>query len=318
MNTSLPSENTDSTENSVSTRCGFVALIGAPNAGKSTLLNQMVGQKVAIVTPKVQTTRNRITGICMQGNAQIIFVDTPGIFNAKAGFEQAMVKAAWSGSAEADVTLLLIDAKKGICPNSRAIIDRLKEQRASGQGNKPLHLILNKVDTVEKHELLMLAQSLYDEEIFGRIYMISALKGDGVEDIREFLAESLPASPWLYPEDQASDLPSRLLASEITREKLFMRLQHELPYELTVETEQWKPLKDGSVRMEQVIYVQRESQKKIVIGKSGDMLKKIGQIARREMEHLWGHPIHLFLFVKVRENWKENPETYRYLGLDRV
>jgi GTP-binding protein Era len=295
----------------VALRCGFVALLGAPNAGKSTLLNNLVGAKVAIVTRKVQTTRSRLRGIAVEGDSQIVFVDTPGIFVPKRRLERAMVAAAWSGARDADVVALLFDAgRKGIDPNSRLILDGLKDL-----GRRAV-LLLNKVDAVKRPRLLELAAAFEAEGLFDRIFMISALTGDGVEDLRTFLAAAMPEGPWHYPEDQLSDLPLRLMAAETTREKLFQRLHQELPYALTVETERWQDFEDGSVKIEQTIYVQRDTQKAIVLGKSGQSIKEIRGDSQRELEELLGRKVHLFLFVKVRRNWIEDPERYHHWGLD--
>lgn len=297
------------TEN-IPMRAGFVAILGAPNAGKSTLLNMLLGTKLAIVTPKVQTTRSAIKGICMLGNTQMVFVDTPGIFGAEAKFEKAMVAAAWSGAADADVVSLLVDASRPIGKNTRAIIDALKEQ-----GRKAV-LVMNKVDIAKKDQLLLMTQELHETNIFSDVFMVSAQNGDGVEDLKQFLAAAMPEGHWFYPEDQLTDISERLLASEITREKLFMQLDQELPYSLTVETEAFEQQKNGSIKINQVIYVQRESQKTIVLGKGGQRIKSVGEAARKELSELWGCKVHVFLFVKVREKWKENPEIYRYLGLE--
>ncbi len=292
-------------------RCGFVALLGAPNAGKSTLLNSLVGAKVAIVTRKVQTTRSRLRGIAVRGASQIIFVDTPGIFAPKRRLERAMVAAAWSGARDADVIALVFDAnRKGIDPDSRLILNGLKDF-----GRRAI-LLLNKVDVVKRPRLLELAAKFEAEGLFDRIFMISALTGDGVDDLRAFLATAMPEGPWHYPEDQLSDLPLRLMAAETTREKLFQRLHQELPYALTVETERWQDFEDGSVKIEQTIYVQRDTQKAIVLGKSGQSIKEIRGDSQKEREEVLERKVHLFLFVKVRRNWIEDPERYRYWGLD--
>jgi GTP-binding protein Era len=292
-------------------RCGFVALLGAPNAGKSTLLNSLVGAKVAIVTRKVQTTRSRLRGIAVRGASQIIFVDTPGIFAPKRRLERAMVAAAWSGARDADVIALVFDAnRKGIDPDSRLILNGLK-----GFGRRAI-LLLNKVDVVKRPRLLELAAKFEAEGLFDRIFMISALTGDGVDDLRAFLAVAMPEGPWHYPEDQLSDLPLRLMAAETTREKLFQRLHQELPYALTVETERWQDFEDGSVKIEQTIYVQRDTQKAIVLGKSGQSIKGIRGDSQKELEEFLERKVHLFLFVKVRRNWIEDPERYRDWGLD--
>ena len=292
------------------TSCGFVALIGAPNAGKSTLLNQLVGSKIAIVTHKVQTTRARIRAIALEGAAQIIFVDTPGIFLPKRKLDEEMVHAAWAGAADADVTVLLIGARDGLNDDNVRIIEGLE-----ATGAKAI-LAINKIDLVPHENLLQLAADLNARYPFTDTYMISALKGHGVADLRTALANRMPKGPWLYPEDQIADVPMRVLASEITREKLYLRLHDELPYASTVETEKWTEKKDGSVRIEQVIYVERDSQKKIVLGKNGQTIKKIGQAAREEITETIGQTAHLFLFVKVREKWADDPERLRMMGLE--
>ena len=292
------------------TRCGFVAIIGAPNAGKSTLLNQLVGSKVAIVTHKVQTTRSRIRGIAMEGNTQIVFVDTPGIFKPKRRLDKAMVEAAWGGAGDADAIILMVDAEYEREEDLERIIEGLKSQ-----GRKAI-LVLNKVDTAKREKLLKLAEGLNETGLFTDTFMISAMKGSGVADLRRHLAALMPGGPWHYPEDQAADVPLRSLAAEVTREKLFLRLHEELPYSLTVETEEWEQRKDGSIRIQQVIFVERDSQKKIALGKGGQTIKKIGQMAREELEELLETRVHLFLFVKVRENWSEDRERYREMGLD--
>ena len=300
---------TDTTE---TTRAGFVALIGAPNAGKSTLLNQLVGQKVAIVTHKAQTTRARIRGITMEGNSQIVFVDTPGIFTPKRRLDRAMVAAAWGGAEEADATALIVDAKRTSPEHEgfQAILASLKDAKM------PLVLVLNKVDEAPKERLMQLAAIANEAVPFAHTFMISALSGSGVGDLRACLAEMMPEGPYLYPEDQVADLSQRVLAAEITREKLFLRLHEELPYATTVETEAWEPRKDGSVKISQVIYVERDGQKGIVLGKGGATVKDIGQAARKDIEDALGIKAHLFLFVKVRENWADDPERYRMMGLD--
>ena len=292
------------------TRCGFVALIGAPNAGKSTLLNQLVGSKISIVTHKVQTTRARIRAIALEGAAQIIFVDTPGIFSPKRKLDEEMVHAAWAGAADADATVLLIGARDGLNEDNTRIIEGLE-----ATGAKAI-LAINKIDLVPHENLLQLAADLNARYQFTDTFMISALKGHGVADLRTALAGRMPSGPWLYPEDQIADVPMRMLASEITREKLYLRLHDELPYASTVETEKWTEKKDGSVRIEQVIYVQRDSQKKIVLGKNGQTIKKIGQSAREEITQTIGQTAHLFLFVKVREKWADDPERLRMMGLE--
>jgi GTP-binding protein Era len=292
------------------TRCGFVALIGAPNAGKSTLLNALVGAKVSIVSHKVQTTRMLIRGIAIEKSSQLIFVDTPGIFSPKRRLDRAMVTSAWSGAHDADLVGVLVDARKGLDEENAALFSALTEV------GKEKFLLLNKIDLVEKPSLLALAQDLNARGRFAATFMISALDGSGVADLRSWLAERVPQGPWLYPADEISDAPMRQLAAEITREKLYHRLHQELPYQSTVETESWKELKDGSVRVEQTIYVERESQRKIVLGKAGQTIKAIGAEARKEISELIEQPVHLFLFVKVREGWGDDPERYRQMGLE--
>ncbi len=292
------------------TRAGIVAIIGAPNAGKSTLINQFVGSKIAIVTPKAQTTRSRVTGIAMAGQTQIVFVDTPGIFQPRRRLDRAMVGAAWKGAADADRILVLIDAERGFGAEVERILTELV-----GLGRGAI-LVLNKIDKVSKPTLLGLASALNERFTFEATFMISALTGDGVETLRNYLASRLPEGPWLYPEDQLADMPERLLAAEITREKLFLRLRDELPYASTVETEAWSEAPDGSVRINQVVYVTRESQKPIVLGKGGQTIKGIGSAARREMEEVFDRRVHLFVFVKVRAGWLDDPERYREMGLD--
>ena len=292
------------------TRCGFVALIGAPNAGKSTLLNALVGSKVTIVSHKVQTTRALIRGITIVGQSQLIFVDTPGIFAPKRRLDRAMVTTEWSGAHEADLVGVLVDARKGLDEDNEAILERLAAVK------QPAILILNKVDLVAKEVLLTLAQKANDKARFEATFMVSALSGDGVADLKRWLAGRVPPGPWLYPPDQMSDAPMRQLAAEITREKLFERLHQELPYHSTVETEQWKDLRGNAVRIEQTIYVERESQRKIVLGKGGATIKAIGESSRREIEKITEGKVHLFLFVKVREGWGDDPERYRAMGLE--
>lgn len=294
------------------TRCGFVALIGAPNAGKSTLLNTLVGTKLAIVTHKVQTTRARLTGIALDGPAQLVFVDTPGIFAPRRRLDRAMVQAAWSGAADADLIVLLVDAKKGMDDEVSRIVEGLQ---AAG---RTAILALNKVDTVRRDSLLGLSAALNDTGVFDQTFMISALTGDGVADLRAHLAAGVPPGPWLYPEDQITDVTQRLLAAEITREKVYLRLHQELPYASTVETEAWREQKDGSVRIEQVIHVARDSQKGIVIGKGGRTLKTIGELARQDMEQVFERRVHLFLHVRVSERWAEDREHYLDMGLEYV
>jgi GTP-binding protein Era len=291
--------------------CGFAALLGAPNAGKSTLLNALVGAKVSIVTHKVQTTRARIRAIAIEGASQIVFVDTPGIFTPKRRLERAMVAAAWAGAGDGDVRVLVYDAtKRSIDPDTRLILDGLKQRKLDAV------LVLNKIDAMARGRLLELATQFEAHGIFSRIFMISALKGEGVGDLRAHLAQAMPPGPWHYPEDQLSDLPERLLAAEVTREKLFLRLHQELPYALTVETESWEDFDDGSVKIEQTIYVQRGSQKAIVLGKAGQAIKSIRATAQEDLQALLDRKVHLFLFVKVREKWIDDPARYRPWGLD--
>src|SRR2546423_247675 len=291
-------------------RCGFMALIGAPNAGKSTLTNALVGSKVTIVSRKVQTTRALMRGIAMHGDAQLVFMDTPGIFAPRRRLDRAMVTTAWGSAHDADIVVLLIDAKKGIEQEAEAILSKLSEVR------QPKGLVLNKIDLVEKPALLSLVQAINAKSRFDASFMVSALTGDGTETLKAWLAEQSPVGPWHYPEDQVSDAPMRSLAAEITREKLFDRLHQELPYQATVETESWKELRDGSIRIEQTIYVERESQRKIVLGKGGATIKAIGAAARKEIAELTEQKVHLFLFVKVREGWGDDPERYRSMGLE--
>jgi GTPase len=291
------------------TRAGFVALIGAPNAGKSTLLNQLVGAKVSIVSHKVQTTRAIVRGIAMSNNTQVVFVDTPGIFQPKRALDRAMVDTAWGGALDADMIALLVDAKKGVDDEVGKIVDRLADIK------RPRILILNKIDTVRRETLLALASDINARANFDATFMVSALNGSGVSDLMEHFERTLPPGPYLYPEDMISDLPMRMLAAEITREKMFMRLHDELPYSLTVETEQWTEQKNG-VRIEQTIYVERDSQKKIVLGKSGHTIKAISMASREELSQILEQPVHLFLFVKVRENWASDPERFREMGLE--
>jgi GTPase len=292
-------------------RCGFVALIGAPNVGKSTLINALVGTKISIVTPKVQTTRALIRGIVGEGAAQLVLVDTPGIFAPRRRLDRAMVGTAWGSAHEADIVALLIDARKGLEENDEAILGGLADVRSPVKV-----LVLNKVDLIAKPALLALAQTLNERAVFGATFMISALSGDGVDDLKKWLAARVPPGPWLYPQDQISDAPLRQLAADITREKLYLRLHQELPYQSTVETEVWKDLPDRSVRIEQTIYVERDSQRKIVLGKGGRTIKAIGAAARAEIAEAIEQPVHLFLFVKVREGWGDDPERYRQIGLE--
>lgn len=291
------------------TRCGVVAVIGVPNAGKSTLVNQFVGAKVSIVTHKVQTTRSRIRGIAIVDAAQIIYVDTPGIFAPKRRLERAMVDAAWMGAADADIVVLVVDARRGVTDEVTHIIDGLMENK------RPAILALNKIDTVKRDTLLALAQELNAKGLFGEVFMISALNGDGVGDLQAYLASKMLPGPWLFPEDQLSDLPQRLLAAEVTREKAYIYLHQELPYSLAVDTEDWQDFKDGSVRVGQVIYVERETQKGIVLGKGGKTIKRIRSEAQQDLAEMLGHPVHLFIHVKVRENWVNDPGRYREWGL---
>ncbi|MGB9117693.1 GTPase Era [Bradyrhizobium sp.] len=292
------------------TRCGFVALIGAPNVGKSTLVNALVGSKVTIVSRKVQTTRALIRGIVIENNAQIILVDTPGIFLPKRRLDRAMVSTAWSGAHDADLVCVLLDAREGIDEEADAILTRL----ATVQHEKIL--VLNKIDLVPREKLLALAKAANDRLVFARTFMVSALSGDGVDDLRRTLAEMVPPGPFHYPEDQMSDAPMRHLAAEITREKIFRQLHQELPYQSTVETDSWAERKDKSIRIEQTIFVERESQRKIVLGKGGATIKSIGAESRKEIAEIVGVPVHLFLFVKVRENWGDDPDRYREMGLE--
>jgi GTP-binding protein Era len=292
------------------TRCGFVALIGAPNAGKSTLINRLVGTKVSIVSRKVQTTRGIVRGIAIFGRSEVVFVDTPGIFRPKRRLDRAMVETAWTGARDADLTALLIDAGRGLDEEAREICEKL------GDISGPKILLLNKIDTVNRETLLSLAAEANSLTTFSRTFMISALTGDGLDDFSNYLAGAVPPGPFLYPEDEVSDVPLRQLAAEITREKLFERLHQELPYASTVETESWKEQADGSVRIEQVIFVERDSQKKIVIGKGGDAIKSISMAARKEIAEIVERPVHLLLFVKVREKWADDPERYRQIGIE--
>ncbi len=296
----------------MTTRCGFVALIGEPNAGKSTLLNRMVGAKVSIVTHKVQTTRARIRGVAIEGAAQLIFVDTPGLFRPRRRLDRAMEAAAWGGAADADVVVLLVEAHRGLTEGVRTILDAL-DMQVKG---RPVALAINKIDRVEAPTLLSLAEAMNAAHPFLRTFMISAEKGHGVDDLRRWLAEEVPEGPWLYPEDQIADLPMRTIAAEITREKLTLRLHQELPYQLTVETEAWEERGDGSARIDQVIYVAREGHKGIVLGKGGATLKAVGQAARAELEEFLGCRVHLFTQVKVRPGWLDEAERYSQMGLD--
>ncbi len=295
-------------------RCGYVALVGAPNAGKSTLMNRLMGTKVSIVTPKVQTTRTRIIGVVVQDAAQIVFVDTPGIFAPRRRLERAMVTAAWGGAADADVVAVLVDAERGICRDTQGLIDGLN--KTGRQGGHAAVLVLNKIDLVRHQALLGLAAELNQDGMFSDTFMVSALSGAGVGDLAPALAGMLPAGPWLYPEDHLTDMNERLFAAEITREQLFLKLHQELPYALTVETEEWEEKADGSVRIGQVIYVERTTQRAIVLGKGGRQIKAVGAEARAELSTLLDRTVHLFLFVKVREKWRDDPERYREMGLE--
>lgn len=294
------------------TRAGFVALIGEPNAGKSTLLNRMVGAKVSIVTHKVQTTRARIRGVAMEGQTQMVFVDTPGLFKPRRRLDRAMVAAAWSGASDADVVVLLVEAHRGITEGVKAILDGLNERNHEAK----FVLAINKIDKVKADTLLGLTRELNALFDFSETFMISAEKGHGVDTLRHWLASKMPASPWLYPEDQIADLPMRMIAAEITREKLTLRLHQELPYQMTVETENWEERKDGSAKIDQVIYVVRDGHKGIVLGNKGETIKAVGKASREELVDFLGRKVHLFLQVKVRPNWLEESERYSEMGLD--
>jgi len=294
-------------------RCGFIAILGAPNVGKSTLLNRLVGTKVSIVTAKVQTTRRRVLGITVKGDAQLVFVDTPGIFQPRPGrrLERAMVRAAWRGAEDADQRILVVDARRGLDADTRLVLDGLRER-----GERAI-MAINKLDLVRPPTLLPLIRRFDETGLFDRVFIVSARDGDGCDDLLDALAERLPEGPWLFPEDQLSDLSQRAMAAELTREQLFAQLHQELPYSLTVETEGWAASQDGSeVRIDQTIYVQRASQKAIVLGKGGQQIKAVGEAARKELEGMLGQRVHLFLFVKVRARWLEDPERYQELGLD--
>jgi len=293
-----------------STRCGYVAILGAPNAGKSTLLNRLIGSKLSIVSPKVQTTRTRVLGIQLAGTAQIIYIDTPGIFRPRRRLDRAMVATAWAGAGDADAVMLLVDAASGLTEEVRAIVEQLK-----ARGRRAV-LVLNKIDAARRERLLELAGELDREGLFDRVFMVSALTGDGVRDLEAWAIAAVPAGPFLFPEDQLSDLPQRLLASEITREQIFLQLHDELPYATTVETERWEAFGDGSVKLSQTIYVRRASQKAIVLGKGGRQIKALGARARLELERQLGCRVHLILFVKVRDDWEEDRERYDAMGLD--
>jgi GTP-binding protein Era len=299
------------------THCGFAAIIGAPNAGKSTLTNALVGSKVSIVTPKVQTTRMPVRGVAIRGQTQIVFVDTPGIFKPRRRLDRAMVKSAWAGAKDADAVLLIVDAPDlaaqpdGLAArDTAAIIEGLKK------GERKAALLLNKIDGMKRTDLLPLIEKFNAEGIFDSVFVISALKGDHIADVADWCAARMPPGPWLFPEDQAADIPSRLLAAEVTREKIYLRLHDELPYATAVETEKWEERNDGSVKIDQTIFVQRDGQKAIVLGKGGATIKKIGELARAEMEEMFDRRVHLFLFVKVSENWAEERDHYREMGLE--
>ena len=294
------------------TKAGFVALIGEPNAGKSTLLNRMVGAKVSIVTHKVQTTRARIRGVAMDGNAQLIFIDTPGLFKPRRRLDRAMVAAAWGGAADADVVVLMIEAHRGVTEGVKAILETLADRA----GKSPVALVINKIDKVKSEVLLALTQEMNDAYPFAETFMISAERGHGCDSLRSWLSDQVPSGPFLYPEDQIADLPMRMIAAEMTREKLTLRLHQELPYELTVETENWEERPDGSARIDQLIYVARDGHKGIVLGKGGETVKGVSTAARHELEEFLGRRVHLFLKVKVRPNWLEESERYSEMGLD--
>lgn len=296
----------------MTTRAGFTALIGEPNAGKSTLLNRMVGAKVSIVTHKVQTTRARIRGVALAGEAQIVFVDTPGLFQPRRRLDRAMVAAAWGGAADADVIVLLIEAHRGKTKGVDAILEGLAEKTKG----RRVALAINKIDRVEAPVLLKLTEDMNAAYPFERTFMISAEKGYGVEDLREWLGQAMPEGPWLYPEDQIADLPMRMIAAEMTREKLTLRLHEELPYQLTVETESWQERDDGSARIDQIVYVTRDGHKGILLGKGGETIKSVSKAAREELEAFMGRRVHLFLQVKVRPNWLDEAERYSEMGLD--
>ena len=293
-------------------RCGFVAIVGAPNVGKSTLVNRLVGSKVSIVSPKVQTTRARVLGIALLGETQALLVDTPGLFAPRRRFDQAMVAAAWEGAAGADLITLIVDASRGpqAATEAAPVFDWLRERRHQAV------VVLNKVDVAEKSRLLALTAEISDPDLCSAVFMVSALNGDGVADLAAHLARTLPPGPWLYPDDQLSDMPARLLAAEVTREKLFLQLQQELPYSVAVQTESWADHDNGSVRIDQIIWVEREAQRPIVLGRSGQRIKKIGEQARRELESLLDRRVHLFLYVKIREKWRQDPAFYRLHGLN--
>ncbi len=310
MTDHIPTTTTDSEDTDSQPSAGFIAVLGAPNAGKSTFINRAVGTKVSIVTPKVQTTRTRVLGIMMHNQTQLIFIDTPGIFEPRRRLDRAMVAAAWGGASDADLVILIVDCQRGYDKDTRTIVAGLKKKQLQAI------LVLNKIDQVAKETLLELTAKLHTEGVFPETYMISALKGDGVDELLSDLAQAMPAGPWLFPEDQISDMPARLLAAEITREQLFLQLQQELPYATTIETESWEEKKDGSVAINQIIYVERSSQKAIVLGKGGARIKSIGAKSRAQLEHILDQKVHVMLFVKVREKWGDDPERYRDWGLD--
>ncbi|MEM1365681.1 MAG: GTPase Era [Pseudomonadota bacterium] len=310
MNDQMDETMPAATDDEASMRSGFVALIGAPNAGKSTLLNRLVGAKVSIVTHKVQTTRSIIRGILTKGRSQIVFLDTPGIFKPRRRLDRAMVTSAWGGAREADVVALLIDVGRGLTGDAERIVEQL-----SGFKGR-IVLLLNKVDTIPAEKLLALSAEINEKVDFEATFMLSALKGSGCDDFAEWLEAEMPLGHWFYPEDQLSDLPMRQLAAELTREKLYLRLHQELPYSAHVETESWEEQKDGSVKVSQVIYIQRDAHKRIVIGKGGQTLKAISMAAREELAEILEQKVHLFIFVKVRENWGDDPERYADLGLE--
>ena len=297
----------------MTTRCGFVALIGEPNAGKSTLMNRLVGSKVSIVTHKVQTTRARIRGIAMEGNAQIVFVDTPGLFKTRRKLDKAMVASAWSGAADADVVVLMIEAHRGITDGVRMILEGLKDRQSSKQR---MVLAINKIDRVKSEVLLELTKNMIELLDFEEVFMVSAEKGHGVPTLLEWLADSVPEGPYLYPEDQIADVPMRMIAAEVTREKLMLRLHQELPYNLTVETENWEERKDGSVRIDQIVYVTREGHKGIALGPKGETIKAISMASRTELAEMMDRKVHLFIQVKLRPNWENEAERYEMMGLD--
>lgn len=303
--------------NAEATRCGFVAIIGAPNAGKSTLVNALVGTKVSIVSRKVQTTRMRIRGVAMHGSSQIVLVDTPGIFQPRRRLDRAMVQAAWTGADEADLVCLLIDAEEQLAsPNGLSAQDTDRILRRLNDAKRSSILIINKIDTMPRDRLLPLIEQLRERATFDQTFLVSASQGKGTADVLRYLAQHVPEGPWAYPADQAADMPMRLLAAEMTRERIYDRLHQELPYATTVITEQWQAKPDGSARLEQTIFVERESQRAIVLGKGGATIKLLGETARKEMEAQFGHKVHLFLHVKVRENWADDPMHYREMGLD--